>query len=374
MIAATARRIATLALLAAAPDAGRTADAVVTTDAAGGVAIPATVLPPSSLLGAGTRAALRTARSWDASFDAAFAACGDPLRTDRAHLPDIRACQARALTDNPVYRDMRARYDARVETARIGGVATEVVTPARGIPVANRGRVLINLHGGGFVMGARSVSQLESIPIAATLGIRVVSVDYRLAPEARFPAATDDAVAVYRALLETYPPGAIGIYGCSAGGLLTAETVAALIARGLPPPGAIGLFCEGAAYWTEGDSGYFLTGKRPERSTENPYFAGIPERDPAAFPLFAPALLAKFPPALLLTGTRDFALSSATRTHAALVEHHVPAELHVWEGLGHSFMTNAALPESREAYGVVARFFDARLSRPAGPRRPPARR
>lgn len=93
------------------------------------------------------------------------------------------------------------------------------------------------------------------------------------------------------------------------------------------------------------------------------------ERKPAALPVFAPELLAKFPPALLLAGTQNFALSSTARTHAALGEHHVVAELHAWKGFGHAFVTSAALPESREAYGVVSRFLGAHLSLSVGPRR-----
>jgi epsilon-lactone hydrolase len=96
---------------------------------------------------------------------------------------------------------------------------------------------LINLHEGGFVFGGRWGGQIESIPIAAVGKFKVMSVDYRMAPEHRFPAASGDVAAVYRELLNTYQPKNIGIYGCSACGLLTAQAVAWLQKEGLPPPG-----------------------------------------------------------------------------------------------------------------------------------------
>jgi carboxylesterase type B len=103
---------------------------------------------------------------------------------------------------------------------------------------ANRGRVLINLHGGAFLWGAHSGGLVESIPVASVGKLKVISVDYRQGPEATFPAASEDVAAVYTALLKRYEPQNIGIYGCSAGGVLTAQSVAWIAAHGLPRPGA----------------------------------------------------------------------------------------------------------------------------------------
>jgi monoterpene epsilon-lactone hydrolase len=100
----------------------------------------------------------------------------------------------------------------------------------------------------------KSLRHLESIPIAGEARIKVISVDYRQAPEARFPAASEDVVSVYRELLKSYAPKNIGIYGCSAGGLLAAETIAWLQKEHLPLPGAVGMLCMGATYTGKGDS------------------------------------------------------------------------------------------------------------------------
>jgi epsilon-lactone hydrolase len=94
---------------------------------------------------------------------------------------------------------------------------------------------------------------------------------------------------------------------------------------------------------------------------DNPYFKGTDPDNPLAFPARSPQVMAKFPRSLLITGTRDFALSSVVHTHSILVAQGVEADLQVREGLGHGFFADPDLPESREAYAVVVRFFDTHL-------------
>ncbi len=135
--------------------------------------------------------------------------------------------------------EARKYYPANVEETTTAGVRTDIITPIT-MPEANRNRVLINLHGGGF--NSDSGSLIEGIPIANLAKMKVVSVYYRLAPENPFPAAVDDVVAVYKELLKTYKPGSIGIFGTSAGAILTAEVAVRLKQLGLPLPGGAGNF------------------------------------------------------------------------------------------------------------------------------------
>src|SRR5581483_976376 len=86
-------------------------------------------------------------------------------------------------------------------------------------------------------------------------GFKVITVDYRMFPEHKFPAASEDVAAVYRALLQHYKAADIGIFGCSAGGILTAQSVAWFQTHGLPRPGAIGIMCASAGGFGAGDSG-----------------------------------------------------------------------------------------------------------------------
>lgn len=263
---------------------------------------------------------------------------------------------------------MMALYPVKTHHDTIAGVGVDVVDPAQGISPRNKDRVLINLHGGAFLWGAHSGGLVEAIPIASLGRVRVITVDYRQGPENVFPAASEDVEAVYRALLKQYKPGAIGIYGCSAGGILTGEAVARLIDRKLPVPGAIGTFC-GSVVDMGGDSAFvapLLNGapvpEHPLSLGMLPYFKGARAYDPMVFPGSSAALLAHFPPTLLITGTRDMAMSSVIRSQNLLSQAGVATELHVWEGMWHSFFSDPDMPESRAAYDTIVRFFDQHLS------------
>ncbi len=287
------------------------------------------------------------------------------------HAPGIASLAASRAYYDKINTDRTQRmeklYPVKIHAQTIGGVPTDVVEPAQGIAAWQLHRVLINLHGGAFLWGARSGGLVEAIPLASLGRIRVVTVDYRQGPEHVFPAASEDVEAVYRALLKNYPAKNIGIYGCSAGGVLTAEATARIIALKLPTPGAIGTFC-GSITPMEGDSTFVsgvLSGDappgRPLQLTDLPYFRGARTTDPMVFPAQSPALLAKFPPTLLITGTRDFTLSAEVHSQALLSAAGVDAELHVWDGMWHSFFSDPEMPESRQAYAVMLGFFDRRL-------------
>ncbi len=248
------------------------------------------------------------------------------------------------------------------EAPRAAGSADGSMAPA------NRHRVLINLHGGGFLWGAHSGALVEAIPMAAVGRIKVIGVDYR--QEHVFPAASDDVTAVYKALLKTYPAANIGIYGRSAGGMLTGQVVARLIRDGVELPGAIGTFCGSIAPFG-GDSSYVApalsgdpVGSGPISITERlPYFKGASASDPLVIPANLPEMLKKFPPTLLITGTRDFSMSSVLQSQRLLTSAGVEADLHVWDGMWHSFFSDPELPESKEAYTVMTTFFDKHLGK-----------
>jgi len=245
-------------------------------------------------------------------------------------------------------------YKVTIESKLIAGVKTEIISPSMGIAAGNRQRVLINVHGGSFAVGGRWIGQLESIPVAATGKIRIVSIDYRMAPEYKFPAASDDVLAVYRALLKEYRPANIGIYGTSAGATLTAEVVALMTKEKVPLPGAIGMFC--AAAWP------LASGKELAKGTYG-YFQESDASNPAAFPGLAPETMKQFPDSLLISATGDGGINNVVRTHSQLVALGVSTDLHVWEGLDHAFFYYADFPESRQVYDVIAYFFDKHLGK-----------
>lgn len=294
-------------------------------------------------------------------------------RMDAVKAPDLGGDVERQRVFYGRYNDnrlaeVRAAFSTDVRSETLGGVHVAVVTPRGGVAKKQTNRVLINVHGGAFMWGSGSGALVEAIPIAATMGARVVTVDYRLAPEHRFPAASEDVAAVYRALLKRYHAGNIGIYGCSAGGIITAQTVAYLDRLGLPRPGAIATLCgTGAPY--SGDSVVLagpLSGDAPPPRPlptvfKNPYMADVPASYELAYPLLSMATTSRFPPTLLLAGGRDFAASALTLAHRRFAAAGVPSELYLFDGLPHAFFVWPDMPESREAYGLIAGFFDRHL-------------
>ena len=268
-------------------------------------------------------------------------------------------------------------YAVNKEDTSVAGVHAYVYTPKGGIAPKNAARVLINLHGGGFQGCWPACAELESIPIAALSGIKVVSLDYREGPKYQFPAASEDVSIAYKELLKTYKPENIGIYGCSAGGMLTGMSVAWFQQHNLPKPGAIGIFCAGlnVSVGFGGDANYIsspagegrLMGPPPKAPAGEkargamPYLANADLNDPLVSPATSMDVVAKFPPTLIITGTRGFEMSAAVYAHSRLVKAGVESDLHVWEGMFHGFFYNPDVPESRDCYDVIVKFFDHHL-------------
>ena len=263
--------------------------------------------------------------------------------------------------------ESKKMYPANVATETIAGVPVRVVTPLSLTP-DKRDHVLINLHGGGF--NSDSGSLTETIPIANLTGTKVVAVLYRLAPEHPFPAGLEDAVAVYKELLKTYKPNHIGIYGTSAGAILTTEVTAKLKQLNLPLPGVTGIFSGLGDFSQRGDSTavYALNGFSGHLDVPKPgareldfYTGETDPKDPVLSPLYAD--LSGFPPTLFVTSGRDLLLSGTTILHRAYLRAGVDARLVVFEALPHAFWNNPALPESKEADQIMAKFLDAHLAK-----------
>lgn len=257
-------------------------------------------------------------------------------------------------------------FPARVESTKTGGVPTDILTPLE-TPAANRDQVLINLHGGGFNSDSGSI--IEGAPICNLAKIKVVSVYYRLAPENPFPAAVDDVVAVYKELLKTYKPNHIGIFGTSAGAILTSEVAVKLKQLSLPLPAALGLFSTLADFSRPSESRqlFTLTGfpgalqpLDPNKRGSDEYARDTDRKDPVLSPHFAD--LKGLPPTLLVTSTRDILLNDTSNFHRALLRSGVDAQLVVFDALPHAFWYHFQLPETSEALNLMARFFSTKLA------------
>jgi monoterpene epsilon-lactone hydrolase len=278
--------------------------------------------------------------------------------------------QRRTATDEWRKRDSAEAlkfYPANVDETTTAGVRTDIITPVTP-PEANRDRVLINLHGGGF--NSDSGSLIEGVPISNLAKIKVVSVYYRLAPENPFPAAVDDVVAVYKELLKSYKPHNIGIFGTSAGATLTAEVAARLKQSELPLPGALGMFSVHPDYSRPTDSQELFTldgfpgrlqPRDPNHPPEDAYAANTDRKDPVLSPIFAN--LQGWPPSLLVSGTRDLLLSDTAMFHLALLRAGNDAQLVVFEAMPHAFWYHFQLPETKQVLEMMAKFFDEKVGR-----------
>ena len=245
----------------------------------------------------------------------------------------------------------------------MAGVPVRRVTPLH-VPAANADKVLLDLHGGGF--DSDSGSYTETIPIAYYARVPVVAALYRLAPEHPFPAAMDDAVAVYRELLKTHKPEQIAIYGTSAGAILTGEVAVQLKQLSLPEPAALGIFSGFGDFARSGDSVHLyglrgLTGYLAPPGEEKPlsYVGNADLKNPVLSPIYAD--LKGMPPALFVTSGRDLLLSGTTDLDRAFLRAGDDARLMVFDGLPHAFWYKPELPESIEANRAMAKFLAGHL-------------
>ena len=264
---------------------------------------------------------------------------------------------------------LREALGVCVEPTTIAGVKAFTVTP-RSIPANNRARVLLHLHGGVRVLNPGEAGTREAILMAGFGGFRVISVDYRMPPDFPFPAALDDAVAVYREMLKTAQATNIGVFGTSAGGSLTLTTLLRAKMEGLPMPGAIAPGTPTVDLSKTGDSLFTnamidnVLGTQDGfiRATVLLYANGRDLKDPLLSPIYGD--VHGFPPTILTSGTRDLYLSNTVRMHRKLRTAGVEAVLQVWEGQSHAqYMADINAPETREYHHEVARFFDLHLGR-----------
>lgn len=277
--------------------------------------------------------------------------------------------EAGAAATRQALPGMRERLGVSVEPAEMGGVKVFLVTP-RTIRPENRNRLLIHVHGGCYVLNPGEAGLPEAIFMAGFGGFRVVSVDYRMPPEAYFPAALDDAMAVWKAALRDNDPRNMAIFGSSAGGALTLEMVLRAKAEGLPLPAAIAPGTPMSDVTGVGDS--FRTNALVDNvlvavdgfcdAATRFYAKGHDLKDPLLSPVYGD--VRGFPPTILTTGTRDLLLSNTVRMHRRLRQAGVEAALQVFEGQSHAhYYRDDTASESREAFSEIGAFFDRHLGK-----------
>jgi monoterpene epsilon-lactone hydrolase len=297
-----------------------------------------------------------------------------PLRANWDALP-ATAEEWRRFTEPTASAALKAlpalieRMHVRVEKTNLDGVRAFIVTPAT-MPPNNRRRVLINMHGGCYVLFPGEAGLTEAVMMSGLGGFKVIAVDYRMPPEAYFPAALDDGVTVYKNVLKTTDPKRIAIFGTSAGGALTLEIVLRAKQERLPVPGAIAPGTPMSDVTKVGDT--FYTNALVDNVLVSPdgycdaatkeYAAGHDLKDPLLSPVYGD--LSGFPPAILTSGTRDLLLSNTVRVHRKLRQAGIVASLQVFEGQSHAhYLRDDSAPETKEAFAEISEFFDQHLAK-----------
>jgi len=284
--------------------------------------------------------------------------------------PILRLVVKRKLTKATTAADAKAAFSHRTPAPRgatytpstMGGIAGEWVE-AGGATAGT----LLYLHGGGYF--ACSPTTHRSITAAyAMRGLKVFAPDYRLAPEHPFPAAVDDALAVYRAMLASgIHPSSFAIGGDSAGGGLALATLLAAKAAGLPMPACALLFSP----WTDlaGTGASLQTNRKRDAMLVSEklhdgagfYLNGADAKNPLASPLYGD--LAGLPPMLIQVGDTEILLDDSTRLATAARAAGGTADLKIWPNMPHVWQVSQVfLPEARTALDEAAAFAKTHLS------------
>ncbi len=285
----------------------------------------------------------------------------------------IGMLKARPVNPNATVQEMRAGIDMLasvfplpadigLEAIDAAGVAAEWVTA----PEAQPDRVILYLHGGGYVIGSiRSHRELAS-RLSRAAGARVLLIDYRLAPEHPHPAAVEDATAAYRWLLsQGIAPARIVVAGDSAGGGLTIATLVALRDAGQPLPAAGVCLSPWVDLEGIGDSMTSKASVDPMvqadglRKMAQCYLGSNDPRTPLAAPLYAE--LSGLPPLLIQVGSAETLLDDSTRITERARKAGVDVKLEIWDDMIHVWQAfGPMLPEARQAIDVIGRFVQER--------------
>ena len=260
-------------------------------------------------------------------------------------------------------RLMGAPAGAAPELVRAGGVPAGWLAP----PGVRRDRAILYLHGGGYCIGSINTHRGLCYDLAAAAGVRVLALDYRLAPEQPFPAALDDSVAAFQWLAgEVGGPERVALAGDSAGGGLVVAAAVALRERGLGKPAAIAALSPwvdleglGQSMTTKAEADPMVQ-RGPLLEMTVAYLAGRDPRTPLAAPIYAD--LAGLPPLLIQVGTAETLLDDSTRLAARAASYDVDVTLRVWRDMIHVWHLFAPfLSEGRDGIDEAGRFLRAHL-------------
>jgi len=283
-----------------------------------------------------------------------------PTRIRYPALDDTDAWLARIKqTDDYVLSRYGGHFPSvPTQETEIAGVHTFVLRPD-GVPEGDTTPVYLDIHGGALIAGGGELCGLMASGMALTAGMETWSIDYRMPPLHPYPAALEDCLAVYQALIGARDPADVLVGGRSAGGNLAAALMLRARDEGLPGPAALVLVSPEVDLTESGDS--FEINRAADnvlaslREVNLLYANGHDLADPYLSPLFGD--VSGFPATFLQAGTRDLFLSNTVRMHRKLRATGVEAELHVFEAMPHGGFGGTS-PEDREVSTEIRGFLE----------------
>ena len=241
----------------------------------------------------------------------------------------------------------------------INGVMTMWVTPPE---LQHNDKLLIFIHGGGYILNTRKTQLALQTSVASSLGVKVVSIEYPLAPEHPYPAALNVIVDAYQGLLDRYEAGNIGIFGTSAGGTFALAALLRLQQEGLPLPAASAPLSPGADMTLSGDLTKLVGANDPMLDAQDVVdvvaaYAGTTDpRDPLVSPVFGD--YTGVTPLFLLAGTHELVSSDAIRVATRARQDGCEVTLILLDGMWHvPIANNSGVPELQFAFDELIKFF-----------------
>lgn len=250
-------------------------------------------------------------------------------------------------------------YQPNVETIFLDGIRAIDIKPKN---YQESDKVIIYIHGGAFVFYPADVTLLSSIPLADVSKLRIIAIDYTLAPQAKFNQILDEVITAYKAVLENYKAEHIAVYGDSAGGTITVGAILKMRDLKINLPSSVVLWSAWLDLDEIGDSYHTLKDTDPtliyKGFLENCAEAYAPRKEwknPYVSPVYGD-YSKDFPPTLIQVGSKEIFLSNSLRMYRQLKENHKEVELDVYEGMWHVWQGHYDIPESKIAVKNTKKF------------------